>query len=140
MKFLPKEAQAELAEILPQEEIFRPSSDTYIKESKVWAAQKQGNPAVVLRPSNATRLQKLVPYLYGSGLDFAIRCGGMGSSSAQDVVLSMSAFNSFKYNPEDHTIVVGGGSTWGHVEQELEKVAPGRIGRLISHFHNGGDD
>lgn len=132
MKFLPKEAQAALAEILPQEEIFQPSSDNHIKESKVWAAQKQGNPAVFLRPSNATRLQKLVPYLYG--------CGGMGSSSAQDVVLSMSAFNSFKYNPEDHTIVVGGGSTWGHVEQELAKVAPGRIGRLISHFHNGGDE
>ncbi|KAH7053293.1 cysteine desulfurase [Macrophomina phaseolina] len=113
MHTLPDATKSKIAELLP--------------DSKVWAAQKQQNPALVLRPRDPTRLQKLVPYLYISGLDFAIRCGGIGSSSAKDVVLSMSAFDSFSYNPGNHTIIVGAGSTWGHVEQELEKVAPGRV-------------
>ncbi|KAK7728129.1 hypothetical protein SLS57_002599 [Botryosphaeria dothidea] len=119
MKFLPKEAQAELAEILPQEEIFRPSSDTYIKESKVWAAQKQGNPAVVLRPSNATRLQKLVPYLYGSGLDFAIRCGGMGSSSAQDVVLKFGLAADPQNMLDVEIVLRDGRKVWASNEPDL---------------------
>ncbi|KAL0262017.1 hypothetical protein SLS55_003452 [Diplodia seriata] len=124
---LPEKARDAIAGILPPEEILEPSSELYAQESKTWAAQKQKNPAVVVRPGNAERLQKLVPYLYDSGLDFAIRCGGIGSSSAKDVVLSMKQFDSFKYNQEDQTVVVGAGQTWGDIEQKLEEVAPGRI-------------
>ncbi|GME66435.1 FAD linked oxidase [Neofusicoccum parvum] len=127
MKSLADEAKAAIAEILPQEEIINPPSEVYLKESKVWAAQKQRHPSVVLRPSSVEKLQKLVPYLYESGLDFAIRCGGIGSSSAKDVVVSMKAFDSFQYSAEDHTVIFGAGSTWGQVEQKLEEAAPGRV-------------
>lgn len=128
MHTLSEKARAAIADILPPEEILEPSSELYTKESTTWAAQKQQHPALVVRPGSAERLQKLVPYLYESGLDFAIRCGGIGSSSAKDVVVSMKQFDSFKYNPDDHTIVVGAGQLWGDIEQKLEEVAPGRIG------------
>ncbi|KAB2580627.1 FAD-linked oxidoreductase afoF [Lasiodiplodia theobromae] len=127
MHTLSEKARAAIADILPPEEILEPSSELYTKESTTWAAQKQQHPALVVRPGSAERLQKLVPYLYESGLDFAIRCGGIGSSSAKDVVVSMKQFDSFKYNPDDHTIVVGAGQLWGDIEQKLEEVAPARI-------------
>ncbi|OJD38882.1 cysteine desulfurase [Diplodia corticola] len=127
MHTLPQKARDAIANILPSDEILEPSSELYAKESKTWAAQKQKHPAVVVRPGNTERLQKLVPYLYDSGLDFAIRCGGIGSSSAEDVVLSMKQFDSFKYNQEDRTVVVGAGQTWGDIERKLEEAAPGRI-------------
>lgn len=128
MKSLIASAKAAIAEILPPEEILEPSSGLYEKESKTWAYQRQQHPALVVRPASAAKLQKLVPYLYASDLDFAIRCGGIGSSSAKHVVVSMKAFDAVAFNPDDQTVTVGAGLTWGEVEQKLEELAPGRVG------------
>ena len=48
-------------------------------------------------------------YLCESSLDFGIRSGGLGSSSAKDVVVSMSAFDDVVFSPEDETVLIGAG-------------------------------
>lgn len=70
-------------------------------------------------------LQTIVQYLCKSTLDFSIRSGGLGSSSAKDVVVSMTAFNKVVFNPEDETVLVGAGQTWGEVDRKLAELAPG---------------
>lgn len=52
----------------------------------------------------------------------------MGSSSASDVLISLSAFDKFEYNAEDQTVVIGAGQTWGEVDRKVEENAPGHAG------------
>ena len=68
-------------------------------------------------------------YLCESSLDFGIRSGGLGSSSAKDVVVSMSAFDDVVFSPEDETVLIGAGQTWGDVDRKMADVAPGYAGR-----------
>jgi len=119
----------EMREFLSGDEIVEPSSPSYAQESRVWAYQRQQHPSVVVRPSSMTSLQATVKYLCDSTLDFGVRSGGLGSSSARDVVVSMSAFNEVVFNAEDETALVGAGQTWGEVDRKLVDLAPGYAGR-----------
>jgi FAD/FMN-containing dehydrogenase len=121
---------SEIRKLLSEDEIIEPSSPLYAQETRVWAYQKQQNPSIVIRPSSPASLQTILKYLSESTLDFSIRSGGLGSSSAKDVVVSMTAFNEVVFNPEDETVLVGAGQTWGEVDRKLADLAPGYVGML----------
>lgn len=122
---------SEIRNLLSGDEIIEPSSPMYAQETRVWAYQKQQNPSVVVRPRSMRSLRNIVQYLCESTLDFGIRSGGLGSSSAKDIVISMTAFNEVVFNAEDETVLVGAGQTWGEVDRKLAKVAPGYAGMLL---------
>ncbi|EON68665.1 hypothetical protein W97_07923 [Coniosporium apollinis CBS 100218] len=111
--------------LLPAEEVIGPSSPLYKDNTLCWAYQKDLKPALVLCPTSLPSLQATLKYLSNSELDFAIRSGGCGSSSAKDVILSMSAFNDFTFNAEEETVLVGAGQTWGDIYRKMESLAPG---------------
>lgn len=121
---------SEIRKLLSEDEIIEPPSPLYARETRVWAYQKQQNPSLVVRPRSMLSLQTIVQYLCKSTLDFSIRSGGLGSSSAKDVVVSMTAFNKVVFNPEDETVLVGAGQTWGEVDRKLAELAPGYAGML----------
>jgi FAD/FMN-containing dehydrogenase len=115
---------------LSGDEIIEPSSPLYAQETRVWAYQKQQNPSLVVRPRSLPSLQTRLKYLSESTLDFSIRSGELGSSSAKDVIVSMTAFSEVVFNPEDETVLVGGGQIWGEVDRKLAEMAPGYVGML----------
>jgi len=120
---------SEIHKLLSEDEIIEPSSPYYPHQSRVWAYQRQQNPSIVVQPRSVASLQAIVKYLCESSLDFGIRSGGLGSSSAKDVGVSMSAFDNVVFNPEDETVLIGAGQTWGDVDRKLADVAPGYAGR-----------
>lgn len=113
---------------LSSSEIIFPASPLYERESCTWAAQKDLKPKIIARPSTVSSLAALLSFLTHSNLDWAVRCTGVGSSSASDVLISVSAFDKFEYNAEDQTVVIGAGQTWGEVDRKVEENAPGHAG------------
>jgi len=118
-------AFAELRALLAYSEIIEPSSPLYEKESICWSALEDLHPQLILRPTCLSSLQSIIKNLYGSSLNFAIRSGGVGSSSSRDILLSMTAFDSLTFDPASETVTVGAGQTWGDLDAKLSESAPG---------------
>ncbi|KIX94202.1 uncharacterized protein Z520_10229 [Fonsecaea multimorphosa CBS 102226] len=115
----------ELKTLLEDDELELPGTQLYIDESKTWAAQRNRNPKILIRPRSVERLAQILAYLNNAELDFAVRSGGVGSSSAKDVLISLTAFDGFEFDPSTETITIGAGQTWGDVDQKLEKESGG---------------
>ena len=81
-----------------------------------------------MRPRTVPALQKVLQYLYDSSLDFAVRSGGVGPSSAKDVVLSLIAFNEMKFDAASETVIIGAGQPWRDIDRKMEELAPGYVG------------
>lgn len=113
---------------LSSSEIIYPASPLYQKESCTWAAQKDLKPRIIARPCTLSSLAALFSFLTHSNLNWAVRRTGVGSSSASDVLISLSAFDKFEYNVEDQIVVIGAGQTWGEVDRKVEENAPGHAG------------
>ena len=111
--------------LLDEHEIIEPSSkDSYRRESLPWAAQKDLHPRLVVRPTTLESLRIVLAYLAQSPLDFAVRSQGFGSSSAKDVLISMTAFDGFHFDREKEFVIVGAGQTWKEYYTKMEQVAP----------------
>lgn len=110
---------------LSPDEIIDPSSPSYKKESETWSAHKNKNPKLVARPKTIESLAGLLKVLNETDLDINVRCGGCGSASAHDVLISMSAFDGFEFDSTEEVATVGAGQLWRHVDAKVEQFAPG---------------
>jgi FAD/FMN-containing dehydrogenase len=122
---------AEVEELLGIEQVVVPSSPSYAGESRTWAAQEDLNPRLIARPATLESLARLIALLGDSGLDFKVRCGGVGSASAKDVLVSLAAFDSFEFDQTTETITIGAGQVWGEVDRKMEEFAPGYAGMAL---------
>lgn len=114
--------------LLNAEEIIKPSNPSYGSESLPWAAQKDLKPSLVVRPTTLESLSKILAYLSKTPLDFAVRSQGFGSSSAKDVLISMTKFDRFEFDRENEVVTVGAGQTWEKYYEKMESVAPDYAG------------
>ena len=121
----------QIRRMLDPEEILSPGSEEYIASSTCWVANLDRKPELVLQPRSLEALQRAIEFLCGSSLDFAVRSTGVGSSSAGDVIVSLSEFNAFSFNPDEETVLLGAGQKWGNVYRRLEDEAPGYAGKLV---------
>ncbi len=121
----------EVANILSHEEVIKPSSPSYAELSRTWAAQKNLKPELIVQPKTMNSLTRLIEYLGKSELDFAIRCAGVGSASAKNVLVSMAAFDGFAFDQSSETITIGAGQTWAQVNSKMEQFAPGYAGMKV---------
>ena len=117
--------------LLSPEEIIEPSSPSYQSESSTWAAQKNLHPRLVIRPTTVESLSSALAYLSKSSLDFGVRSQGFGSSSAKDVLISMTRFDGFEFDRENEEVTVGAGQTWEEYYKKMEQVAPEYNGIVI---------
>ena len=122
---------AHIKSLLSSEEIIEPSSPSYSSESTTWAAQKNLHPRLVIRPATVESLSTALAYLSKSPLEFGVRSQGFGSSSAKDVLISMTAFDRFGFDRENEIVTVGAGQTWEDYYKKMEQVAPEYNGILI---------
>ncbi|RFU76338.1 fad binding domain-containing [Trichoderma arundinaceum] len=111
--------------LLTADEILALDTAEYLEESKTWAAQKNLRPKLVVQPKSLESLCKLVALLRGTTLDIGVRSQGYGSSSAKDVLISMTRFDAFEYNLAEETITIGAGQTWNQVDENIDKFCPG---------------
>ncbi|THV67637.1 FAD binding domain-containing protein [Aureobasidium pullulans] len=111
--------------LLKASEIIDSSSAQYKSESQTWQAHRNLHPRILARPDSLASLSRLVAYLADTDLDWAVRCQGIGDASAKDVLISLAGFKDFSFDAEDESIIVGGGMTWGEVEEKLEEQVPG---------------
>lgn len=72
-------------------------------------------------------------------MDFAARCGGCGSTSAKDVLISMAAFDGVRFDEAAKTVVVSAGQIWGDVDSKMEELAPGHADMMIYIFSGRGN-
>ena len=114
-----------LHELLSPDDIVTQDSPNYEEESKTWAIQKNKHPTMVVIPKTLESLSKVIAYANTTSLDIGIRCTGIGSATAKDVLISVSAFKSFSFDPEKETITFGVGHCWGEIDQKMEQQAPG---------------
>ena len=117
-----------LRTLLDASEIIEPSSPSYRTESLTWAAQKDLKPRLVVRPTTLSSLSSILAYLSQTTLDLAIRSRGFGSSSAKDVLISMTAFDGFEFDRENEIVTLGAGLTWGEYYKRMEAIAPDYAG------------
>ena len=120
-----------ITSLLHADEIIEPLSPSYRSESLTWAAQKDRHPRLVLRPKTVKSLSTILAYLSTTPLEFAVRSQGFGSSSAKDVLISMTAFDGFDFDRENEIVTVGAGQTWEDYYKKMEQVAPEYNGTLI---------
>ncbi|KIX09742.1 uncharacterized protein Z518_00823 [Rhinocladiella mackenziei CBS 650.93] len=115
----------DLQSFLKGDEISEPGTQVYADETKTWAAQRNLNPKVLVLPRSVNQVSRVLAYLNTSNLDFGVRSGGVGSSSAKDILISLAAFNEFSFDSASETITIGTGQTWGEVDRKVEEQAPG---------------
>ncbi|RDW76312.1 FAD-binding oxidoreductase [Aspergillus mulundensis] len=115
---------ATLRSLVRPDDIISPDSPEYRPSAQTWAAQKQENPGLVIRPASIEALSKVIAHLYTTKLDFAIYGQGFSSASARDVLVNTSAFDDFSFDPQAETITIGAGQAWSEVYRKLEEVAP----------------
>ena len=114
--------------VLSDDEILYPSHPQYSKESQTWATQADLKPKVVVRPTSVEALCRLVAALKDTDLQFGVRSGGNGNASAKDVLISMTAFDSFESDvsePGNETVTIGTGQWWEKVDRQIEEECPG---------------
>ena len=59
-----------------------------------------------------------------------MRSQGFGSASARDVLISMTAFDGFKYDGDKGTVELGAGANWAKLYTQMEKVAPKEMSKF----------
>ena len=123
-----KPALQTVLSVLSDNEILYPSHPQYSKESQTWAMQGDLKPKVVVRPTSVEALCRLVTALKDTDLEFGVRSGGNGNASAKDVLISMTAFDSFESDmsePGNETVTIGTGQWWEKVDRQIEEECPG---------------
>ncbi|OAP62157.1 hypothetical protein AYL99_04360 [Fonsecaea erecta] len=113
-----------LRSILRSDEIILPGSHLYRAESLPWALQKDLKPAIVIRPTTLESLSKALAHLSRTGLRLGIRSQGIGSASAKDVLISMTAFDDVDIDRQNEIVTVGAGQSWGQYYEKMDKIAP----------------
>ncbi|RYP25383.1 hypothetical protein DL767_008405 [Monosporascus sp. MG133] len=114
----------EIKAILPGGDVLEPGSPAFASHSLPWSLSYDKSPQLVVCPSTEPLLQDVVKYLYSSDLDFATRSRGLGSSSAEDVILSLRGFDGIAFDAAREIAEVGAGLDWGEVDVKLATLAP----------------
>ncbi|CZT17458.1 uncharacterized protein RCC_03292 [Ramularia collo-cygni] len=109
-------------------EFYTPTHPSYSAHSTPWSLHSHLSPQLVLLPATLQSLQAILAYLYPlPGLPFSIRNTGTGGSSSPSVLISMSHFNSFAYDPSTSIATVGAGLSWGEVDTFMEEATDGEM-------------
>lgn len=122
--------------------VLRPDSPGYDDARKVWNAEWDRRPALVVRCANVDDVTRTIGFAREHDLLTAVRGGGhsMSGKSVCDggIVINLTAINTVEVDPVAKTAVVGGGALLG----QLDTVAQGHglvtTAGVVSHTGVGG--
>jgi FAD/FMN-containing dehydrogenase len=133
-------ARDELAGFAGQ--LIGPEDDEYAEAHVVYNAFIDRHPALIARPANTADVAAAIGFARRHDLPLAIRGGGhngAGLGTVDDgVVIDMSRFKDIDVDPEAKTVRVGGGCTWGEVDQATNAYGLATPSGIISTTGVGG--
>ncbi len=101
-----------------------PGEQGYEAARQVWNASHDYRPALVVQPLSAADVRAAVRFAGDRGLPVCVRGGGhnhAGYAVADGaLMLDLSAMVSVRVDPARRTATVGGGATWGVVDQATQ--------------------
>ncbi len=114
----------------------------YEQARHVYNAMIEARPAAVIRCSTAAEVASVVGFARGTGQDLAVRGGGHsvpGFGTADGaIVADLSGMRSVQVDPDSRTARVGGGATWGEVNEATGAYGLATTGGVISTTGVGG--
>src|SRR5205814_9960339 len=99
-------------------------------------------PALISRPATPDEVAQMVRFAHDNDLLLAVRGGGhngAGLGTCDDgVVIDLSALKDIEVDPQARTVRVGGGCTWGEVDQATSEHGRATPSGIISTTGVGG--
>ena len=115
---------SQLCSLVSSSEVIHPSDPKYLENSQTWSDYHNQHPSLVLRPTSLESLSKILAFLNTTSLDFKVRSQGYGNGSAKDVLISLTAFDQFNWDPENKIVTLGPGARWSKYYHEMNQIAP----------------
>lgn len=123
-------------------EILTPGDAAYDGARLVHNGMVDRHPLAVVRAEQPTDVMAAVDLARTSGVELAVRGGGHsapGYGTGDDVlVLDLSRMNSVRVDPRSRTAQVGGGATWGEVNDTTHAYGLATPGGIVSTTGVGG--
>ncbi|TCC12257.1 FAD-binding oxidoreductase [Kribbella soli] len=120
----------------------RPGEDGYDEARRLWNAEHDRHPAVIVRPRSAADVQAAVRYAVAEGLEVAVRGGAhsmAGLSSVDDgLMIDLSLLNQVSVDPEARRARAAGGAQLGDLDAATQEYGLAVPAGIVSHTGVGG--
>ena len=138
---LKRAAVRELGESL-RGNLIRPGGPGYDSARRVWNAQMNRRPALIVQPRGATDVRNAVQFARESNLLLAVKCGGHSpsgkSTCERGLLLDLSLLRGVRVDPAARIARVAGGSLLGDLDQEAMAHGLVTTAGTVSHTGVGG--
>ena len=118
-------------------QLVTPESSDYDDVRRVWNADTDGHPAVIVRCESDADVVAAIGFAREAGLEIAVRGGGhsiAGMSTVDDgLVIDLSRMNSVQVNPAARRVKVGGGALLSDMDAAAQKHGLAAPAGMISH-------
>lgn len=103
----------------------RPDDAAYDETRKLFNAMIDRHPAVIAQCADAADVADALAHAAANGLDVAVRAGGHSvagmSTNEGGLVVDVRPMKAIAVNPEDRTVTVGAGVTWGEFDRATQE-------------------
>ncbi|GAA3107359.1 FAD-binding oxidoreductase [Pseudonocardia yunnanensis] len=123
-------------------QLVTPESSDYDDVRRVWNADADGHPAVIVRCESDADVMAAIGFAREAGLEIAVRGGAhslAGMSTVEDgLVIDVSLMNSVQVDPAARRVKVGGGALLSDMDAAAQKHGLAAPAGMISHTGVGG--
>jgi FAD/FMN-containing dehydrogenase len=125
-----------------QGDVLRPGDDGFDASRTVWNAMVDRQPAIVVRPANATDVAQAIRFARDEGLEIGVKGGGH-SVTGQAVprgglMIDLSRMSSARVDPEARRAWIGGGAELGALDRASQFFGLATTAGNVSHTGVGG--
>ena len=122
--------------------VIQPNSVDYDEARRVYNGMHDRRPQAVVRPKDAADVIATVTFARESGLDLSVRGGGHNvagfGTNDGGIVLDLSSMKDVQVDSAARTVRVGGGATWGEVDNATHEFGLATPSGIISTTGVGG--
>ena len=123
-------------------QLLGPDTEGYERARGVYNAMIDKRPALIARCADADDVARVVRYAAERGLLLAVRGGGHNGAGLGTcdggIVAELTALREIRVDPRQRTVRVGGGCTWGQVDQATSEHGLATPSGIISTTGVGG--